>query len=122
MTPVRAKAENSKAGVSDVYLKHSIAPPFRLLPQFALSTEFCSSCVSLTHSDTHTKKLTKSQKKTKQSKHHAENLERKLQVVFAFHVITIAFSKFKIQFSFKSEKENYRNNVDAKQGTVMFVQ
>lgn len=68
----------------------------------------------MTHSDTHKKKLIKSQKKAKQSKHHAENLDRKLQVVFVFHVTTIAFSRFKIQFLFKPEKENYQNNISDK--------
>lgn len=81
----------------------------------ALNSEFCSSCVSLTHLDTHTKKSIKSQRKAKQSKHHAENLDRQLQVVFDFfHVITIAFSRFKIQFLFKPEKENHQNNIGDK--------
>lgn len=82
----------------------------------ALTSEFCSSCVSLTQLDTHThKKLLKSQKKAKQSRHHAENLDRQLQVVFDFfRVITIAFSRFKIQFLFKPEKENHQNNIGDK--------
>lgn len=110
--PVTGKAKNSKAGFSDVYLKHLIAPLYRLFPLLALNSEFCSSCVSLTHLNTHTKKLVKSQRKPKLSKHHAENLNRKLQVVFdIFNVITIPFSRFKIQFIFIQEKENHQNNI-----------
>lgn len=104
--PVRAKTKNSKAGFSHVYLKHLIAPVYRLFPLLALNGEFFSSCVSLTHLGTHKKKLDKKPEEFKTVQHLAESLDRKLQVVFdLFHATTTAFSRFKIQFLFKQTTE-----------------
>ena len=100
--PVTAKTKNSKAGFPHVYLKHLIAPVYRLFPLLALNGEFFSSCVSLTHK----KKVDKKPEEVKTVQHLAENLDRKLQVVFdLFHATTTAFSRFKIQFLFKQTTE-----------------
>lgn len=91
--PVTAKTKTSKAGFSQVYLKHLIAPVYRLFPLLALNGEFFSSCVSLTHK----KKVDKTPEEFKTVQHLAKSLDRKLQVVFnLFYAATTAFSRFKI--------------------------
>lgn len=101
--PEIAKTKSSKADLSHVYLKHLTAPVYRLFPLLALSSEFFSSCVSLTHVDTQKKKKAdKKPEEVKTVQHLTENLDRKLQIVFdLFHATTTAFSRFKIQFLFK---------------------